>query len=188
MAIAPYSIEIRFQKRKLLKFIAIFLAFIGGGIWIISSLPSADMLLMSEPIVKNIIGGITILFGAVGLFFMGKMFFRTKPALVIDESGITIQTGAMRELKLYWKDITKVEIIYIQAGLSKHGFIGVAVSNSKEYIAAQQSTVLRKLMQFNNDKYSIISGLSANGLDISESDLFTLVNRKFTEYQIANLK
>ena len=136
------KIEIAFNKWKLLLAIIGSALFVWLGIYLVfiwTEDPST-----SYPLVKKIVGGISILFfGAVGLFGIYKLVLN-KSALVISDEGILDNSSSTSFGLIKWETITGFKI----EEMMSQKFLVIHVTNPEELI--EQAKGLRKKVMKNN--------------------------------------
>jgi hypothetical protein len=183
------AVEVKYHKGKLLLLLTYAIIFIVTGMWLLNFQPDLGDSILSSPIVKSIIGVITILMGLFGCYTIAKRMFSKGPAILIDADGITNYTSAVSYGTIKWDDILEIKETTIRASLfSKHHFVSIIVRNPEEYRSNIQNVFAQKVSLLNRFTDGSLLSITANGLDVKHKDLLTLLNEKFTEYQIANLK
>lgn len=100
------------------------------------------------------------------------------PGLVIDDLGIEDYSSAVTGPKIYWKDITAIEVLIIKS----QPLILFKVSNPQIYIDGAKG-FKRKMMALNYKWYGTPLSISANGLRISFEELLKLVSERFEVYK-----
>ncbi|WP_442807474.1 STM3941 family protein [Trinickia soli] len=73
-------------------------------------------------------------FGACGLFVLSRLLWR-KPAIIIDNDGLTDHASGVSLGFIPWSDIADARIVVQSFRASRQKFIGVSVRNPNEYLA-----------------------------------------------------
>jgi len=94
------KMELYVSKKKIILLLCGCLLFVIVGFW----------LLISNAIVMKVIGVIAILFFGIGFAVLAKKMFDKKPALIIDDEGITDNYTRPPMGVIEWEDIEYVEI------------------------------------------------------------------------------
>ena len=73
-------------------------------------------------------------FGACGLFALCRLLWR-KPAISIDNDGLTDHASGLSVGFIPWSDMTDARIFIRSFGSSRQKFLGVALRNPNDYLA-----------------------------------------------------
>jgi hypothetical protein len=73
-------------------------------------------------------------FGACGLFTLSRLLWR-KPAIVIDNEGLTDQASAVSVGFIPWSDIEHARVLELTFRRSRQKYLGVSLRNPKDYLA-----------------------------------------------------
>ena len=122
-------------KKSILRTILLFLGAVGfivAGIWMIITDNQASW------------GLIAILFFGLCALFILRMLFCNKPALIVDEHGITDNSSAIAIGFIPWKDIETFTLMNV----TTETFIKVEVKNIEEYLN-KVSSFKRKVIKTN---------------------------------------
>lgn len=157
------KIEIPLDKTKIIFLAVGSLAFVILGFLCVQVVSEKSVFL--PPIIAKIIGILAIVFFGYTGFISLKMLQNKKPGLVIDDSGILINSSAIEIGKVSWEDVTGFRTQQIMS--SK--FILIDVKNPDEYISKlnKHSKMLKKSMEL----YGTPLSISANTLKISFNEL-----------------
>jgi hypothetical protein len=74
------------------------------------------------------------LFGTCGLFVLSRLLWR-KPAIIINNEGLTDQASAASVGLIQWSDITDAKIIVLTFRNSRQKYLGVSLRNPNDYLA-----------------------------------------------------
>lgn len=183
------AVTVKYHKGKTLLLSIYAVIFILLGVWLLNFQPDPDSSILAIPFVKNTIAVLAIFMGLFGCYTFSTRIFSKWPAILIDADGITNYTSAVSYGVIRWDDIIEIKETTMQASLfRKHRFVSIIVRNPEEYRSKMQNSFARKVASINRFTDGSLMSLTANGLDISHKDLLALLNEKFTEYQIFNLK
>ncbi|MEX3931152.1 STM3941 family protein [Paraburkholderia phymatum] len=73
-------------------------------------------------------------FGTCGLFVLSRLL-RRKPAIIINNDGLTDQASAASVGLIRWSDITEARIIILTFRSSRQKYLGVSLRNPNDYLA-----------------------------------------------------
>ena len=174
------QIEIPFNKLKLLLALTGSALFVWLGIYLVfvwSEEPSA-----SNPIVKKIIGGVSILFfGAVGVFGLLKIILN-KSALIINDEGILDNSSSTSFGLIKWETITGFKI----EEMMSQKFLVIHVTNPEELIEAAKG-MRKKVMKNNYSMYRTPITIPSSVISYKLVNLKELLEKKLDEKQL-NIK
>lgn len=170
-------IEIPLSKLKLVMMLVGALAFVAIGCWFVIAPPKISNAYWGNPTRLAIAGyGSIIFFGLCAAFFIRKLP-DTKPGLIIDETGLFDNSGALSAGQILWKDIENISVLEMH----KQKLLMLEVNNPQEYIDRQKSLLKRKGMALNYKMYGTPISITANGLSMPFDELLALVTQKFEE-------
>jgi len=156
---------VQFSKSKVLVILMGAIAFLAGGIWILT-LPSAEVSFRGA-----LAAWICIPFSIiVGAFALSRLW-SNKPALIIDEKGITDNASGMAVGFVPWSDITGAGIGMFR----KQQFLGIAVSNSEQYLA-KANRLKRMLMKTNRSALGYVINIPQIALSVPIEKLLAHIN------------
>jgi len=165
---------------------AYLVCFFAAGIWMLRFQPEAGDFILNDPIVRNALGIFSILVGVLGLAYLGHKVLLNKPAVIMDEQGISNHTNARYAGKILWKDIRDVQEKSVRVSLlTKKRFILIFVHNPDEYIEAQPGKMVKRMMNFHRSQYGTFFVITPQGLDITFESLKLLIDQKLIEYQMS---
>lgn len=160
------QIEISFNKRKVLAFVAGALVFILAGILILNiAMKAKNQVIMQLFLIT--LGLVSILFfGLIALVLLPKLF-TGKPGLIITDEGLWDYSSGVSAGFVSWGDIKKIN--YSNSGTNT--FLVVMVKKPDKFID-RQTNLLKKLAMRMNYK---ISGSPIHVLvSLLNTDLYTL--------------
>lgn len=170
-------IEIPLNKSKIVLMLVGSIALVGVGLWFVISPPTIRNSYWGDPTKLAIVGYASIVFfGFLAFIFLRKLPDQ-KPGLIIDETGLTDNSGGLSAGTIPWADIEDISVLEIH----KNKMIMIYVKDPQEYINRQSNVIKRKLMHMNNNSYGTPISITTNGLKTSFDDLFGLLIRKFEE-------
>lgn len=168
-------ISIPLSKTKIILLLAGALLFVTGGCWMLVKVPTINNPVFSNSNIVRVVGVAAILFfGLCGVYATRKLF-SSQPGFVIDDFGITDNSGGISVGAISWNDITNINFVMAQ----RQKFIMIYVKNPEEYISRQSSFIKRKMMQMNHKLYGSPLAISANSLKTSFGQLFNLLRNEF---------
>lgn len=142
------------------------IAFVAIGIWMVT-LSSNEI-----GIKRTISAWICILFfGTIGVFTLTRLFSK-KPALIIDQAGITDYASSLSAGFIPWSDITGAGI----ATFHKQKFLGISLRNPQDYLE-KASLLKRLLMKSNSSWVGYIVNIPQITLPVAVEDLLVQVNQ-----------
>jgi hypothetical protein len=168
------STVIALSKIKIFLLFLCSLAFVAGGLWFAVMPPATKYnkyFLMAAGIVS------VLFFGMCAVALLAKLFNR-ESGLIIDDSGITDNSGAFGAGFIPWVDITAVES-FVSAN---QNFILLFVRNPEEYINRNSFFLARKTRSANYKFYGTPLTVSANGLKINFKNLRAVIFAEYAMY------
>lgn len=171
----PEIIEIPLSKKKLVLMLAGSIGFVAAGIWFLLNPPKINNALFGNPtfILVISIAGI-LFFGLIAVYIIRKLP-DNKPGLIIDQLGITDNSGGLSAGQILWTDIENISVFEI----NRQKLILLQVKNPEDYINRQSSAFKRKLMQINFNSYGSPVSISANSLQIGFNELLSILTDQF---------
>lgn len=171
------NIEIAFNKWKLLLTLVGSALFVWLGInlvFIWSEEPNT-----SFPLVKKIVGGMSILFfGAVGLFGIYKLILN-KSALIINDEGILDNSSSTSFGLIKWETITGFKI----EEMMSQKFLVIHVTNPEELIERAKG-MRKKVMKNNYSMYRTPITIPSSVINYKLVNLKELLEKKLDEKQL----
>lgn len=153
-------------------------AFVAIGFWFVLAPPTTYSSLFS-PAVTIIIGLIAILFfGGIAILVIRKLF-DPRPGLIINEAGISDNSGGLSAGQISWADIEDFSVLQIQ----RQRLILILVKNPQDYLDRQSNGWKRKLMAMNYRQYGTPISISTNGLKISFDELLEILKHHLATFQ-----
>ncbi|MDR2639453.1 MAG: hypothetical protein LBC09_06435 [Helicobacteraceae bacterium] len=170
------KIEIGLKKRKFIALflMALLLAVIGAVI-AFNPPPQKD-----TPLIRAIGAFATIFFGYTAIV-AGIKILDKKSGFIIDDDGITDNSGAMSVGRVLWENIVDIEPISVKYGLVTENYIIIIVNNPEAYINKQKNPFSRRMAKANYRAYDSPIAVYAGGLKCRFDDLFIVLNARFTK-------
>jgi len=176
------NIEIALSKGKLAKLLVFSIIFLGAGLWIAITQPHVGNPVFDNAFVKNIAAYAGIVMGALGIYFFIKKLFDKRPGVIINEQGITDNSGAFSLGFIAWDDIAEVGELKVQASMaSKQKFVCIKLKSAEPYIARETSNIKRSILALNLKNLRV--NISTNGLNIKHESLLALVQDAYNKYK-----
>jgi hypothetical protein len=170
-------IEIPLSKSKIIMMLIGATAFVAIGLWFVIAPPEIKNSYWGNPTKMAIVGYASILFfGLCAAFFIRKLP-DTKPGLVIDNTGLIDNSGALSAGQILWADIVNISVLEMH----KQKLLMLEVNNPQDYIDRQNGLLKRKGMELNYKMYGTPLSITANGLKMPFPELYSLVSQKFQE-------
>ena len=177
MIAAANRTEIALSKSKIVFLFLGAIAFVAAGLWFVIDPPKTQNSFWSDPVRLAVIGWATILFFGIGAIYLIFKLRDNKPGLVIDNAGITDNSGALSAGHIPWQDIENISVFE----MSGQKLVMLHVVNPEDYIARHRVSFKRKLAAMNHRMYGTPVSISASGLKISFDHLLSLLMRKWQE-------
>jgi hypothetical protein len=158
-------ITVHFGKGRALVILAGAVVFLALSIWMLT-LPSATLSFQG-----TLAAWICIPFSIlVGAFAFSRLC-SNRPALIIDEKGITDNASGMAVGFVPWDDITGAGI----AKFRRQQFLGIAVRNPEQYLA-KAGRLKRMLMKTNRSTLGYVINIPQVALSVSIEKLLAHIN------------
>jgi len=127
---------------------------------------------------KYISSAFLILFFGYSCFIYIKKLFFSKPAIMVEKSGITDNSTAFSAGYIPWDEIKDIKANRFWAG----NFVSISLKNPQTFIALQKNRKTRRLLQanFNRTEYPIT--ISTGFLNISSVKLVELLKNNLSRY------
>lgn len=151
------------------------IGFVAAGIWFLLNPPKINNALFGNPTFILVISiAATLFFGLIAVYIIRKLP-DNKPGLIIDQLGITDNSGGLSAGQILWTDIENISVFEI----NRQKLILLQVRNPEDYINRQSSAFKRKLMQINFNSYGSPVSISANSLQIGFNELLSILTDQF---------
>jgi hypothetical protein len=174
-------ITIPLSKGKLLLSTLGAFAFVAIGFWFVLAPPSRTGSSLESTFLM-VLGLVAILFfGGIALLIIRKLF-DPRPGLVIDERGLTDNSGGLSAGQILWEDIEDISVLQIQ----RQRLILILVKNPQDYLDRQSNGWKRKLMAINYRQYGTPISISTNGLKISFAALLETLKHQLEVFHQQN--
>jgi hypothetical protein len=174
MQLSEQRIEIPLNKKKITIMLLGALIFVAIGFWFVIAPPEISNSYWGDHTKIKIVGCLSILFFGLCAFVLIKKLPDRKPGLIIDQNGLTDNSGGNSAGEILWTDIKDLSVIEIH----RQKIILLDVINPKDYIDRQTSVFKRKMMQMNYKMYGTPLSITSNGLKVSFDDLMRLLTDK----------
>lgn len=169
--------EISLSKSKIVMMLAGCSVFVAIGLWFVFDPPAINNSYWGNPTRIAFSGYAAILFfGLCAVFFIRKLS-DTKPGLILDETGLVDNSGALSAGQILWEDIVNISVLE----MNKQKLLMLEVKNPQEYIDRQAGLLKRKGMALNYKMYGTPISVTANALKIPFPEIYSLVIQKFEE-------
>ncbi|MBA3665458.1 MAG: hypothetical protein H0W61_14780 [Bacteroidetes bacterium] len=170
------QIEIPRSKNKLALMLIGSLGFVTAGLWFVINPPTISNPIIGNPILILTTGIAAILFFGLCVVFLAKKLPDKTPGLIINDRGVTDNSGGVSVGLIQWSD---VKAITIETAANQR-FIMLVVKNPDEYISKQKGFIKKKAMQMNYNSYGSPISISANGLKCNFDELYRTLHDKFS--------
>lgn len=169
------TISIPLSKRKLAMILAGSLLFVVAGIYFLITPATFTSPVMPNETITFIIGGLAILFFGFCALYAVKKLFDDNPGLVIDDYGITDNSGGLSAGIVPWNEIDGIDVAQVQ----NQRFILIMVNNPEKYIDAQKGGIRKRMMKVNYRMYNTPICISPNGLQTNFDDLYKTLKNSY---------
>lgn len=146
-------------------FLIISLAFVAGGIWMVST---------SEDNLNFVVGAVCILFFGIGLFVFSKQIFDRQPRVIINDEGIydrTLKVGVIE-----WRDIKDA---YLRS-VSGSEFVSLVLTDNNKYLNRTTKTSAR-IASYNKALGFETININLSGVDISGRKVLEIINKELVK-------
>lgn len=170
----PDKIEIRLNKLRIARLMLGSAVFVAIGVWMLIHEPQVKNGVMNQPVVKAILAtSALVFFGASFLIYLVKLI-NTKPALIIDDIGITDNTSFTSGGFIPWNDIDGFKHLTIQ----KQHFLAVLVKHPEQYLHRTGNLLVKKSMQWNLKQFGTPVTIPTRMMKTGSDELYTLLSGK----------
>lgn len=160
-------IIIPFNKTKIIKLLIASAVFIAAGFWLLIGKPDLSDTMFGDPIVVRTTSVICILFFSFACIIFIKRLKTKKPALIIDETGITNYVSNISGTHIPWTDIRYI----VTNRVFNQLFLMILLHNPEAYINKETNPVKRKLLSMNHKQYGSPVSIAVNTI---QGDLLQL--------------
>lgn len=174
---AEQQIEIPLSKSKIALMLIGSLIFVAIGLWFVIAPPAITNTFWGNPTKLAILGYVAIIFFGGCAVFFGSKLPHTKPGLVINNTGIIDNSGALAGGLILWSDIENIALLEIH----NQKLIMLEVKQPEVYINRQKNILKRKLMELNHRTYGTPLSITTNALSVPFQELFDMILQKFQE-------
>jgi len=180
MTTTPSSIEIPLSKSKLARLIGAALVFVVLGIlFILRPQTFTNSFSGNSIVIVEAVGIAALVFFGICLLFMIKRYGDKRPALIINESGITDHSSAIPAGFIPWshiQDIVEIEIY-------KNRLLLIKVKDPSLYINRHTGFLKRKAVEVNYKTYGTPVCIGSQAIQYNFDDLKALLHKKLAEFQ-----
>lgn len=172
-------IQISFSKTKSVLLLLAALGFVIAGIWFVidpASFADRGVRQYPEPIIF-LIGIISVLFFGAGFIIIFKKLFSGKPALILNDDGITDNTSATSVGLIEWGDVIGVNTFVI----SSTKLLVLEVNDPEKYINRSKSGISKRALQHNFRRYTSPVVLNVNNLAMKYDKVVELIERELSK-------
>lgn len=172
------SIIIPFNKNKIIKLLIASVVFIAAGFWLLIYKPDLSGTMFGDPImVKTISIFCMLFFSFAGVFFIKRLRAK-KPALIIDETGITNYVSNISGMHIPWGDIRYI----VTNRVFNQLFLMILVHNPEDYINKATNPVKRKLLSMNHKQYGSPVSIAVNTIQCDLLQLKQLLQEQLSKH------
>lgn len=172
------KIVVSLSKIKLFILLLCSLVFVAAGIWFAFYTPQTPRY---NEYALLAVGAVSILFfGMCAVALLIKLFNR-KPGFVVNDDGITDNSGAFANGFIPWADITSVKAVKLENAANQR-MILIYVRNPEEYINKNTFFLAKKTKSANYKYYGTPITVSSNGLKIKFETLWAIVLAEHAMY------
>jgi hypothetical protein len=165
-------LEIPLNKSKIVLMFLAALVFVIIGLWFVINPPEIKNAFWGHPAKIAILGYASLIFFGLCAFLFVRKLSDNKPGLIIDETGLTVNSSGMSGGHVLWSDIEAFSVMEVH----KQRLIMLHIKNPQLYIDRQTNLLKRKTMQLNNRMYGTPLSISSNSLKVSFERLVTLLS------------
>lgn len=156
------------------------LGFVGAGCWMAIDPPGIKRSFINvENVPVRIAGIISILFFGACSFFLVKKLADKRPALIIDDAGITLNSNAYSFGFIPWDEITgskRMKVI-------NQSFLVVFVKHPEKYME-NNNPFLKNALKTNHSWYGSPISISAHGMKSSFEKVARLIEENFNRQNL----
>ncbi len=103
-----------------------------------------------------------------------------KPGLIIDETGVTDNSGANSAGHVLWSDVTVIDSLSIH----NQKFVMLLISNPDEHINRQNSAIKRRMMKMNYNMHGTPINIATNSLSIKHDALMNMLVERLDQAKL----
>lgn len=171
-------IIIPFNKTKLIKLLLASVLFTAAGIWLLAAKPDLSGTMFRNPIVVTTAAIICILFFSfAGSVFINRLRSK-KPALIIDETGITNYVSNISGTHIPWRDIRYI----VTNKVFNQLFLMVLLYNPEDYLSKETNLIKRKLLIMNYKQYGSPVSIAVSTVQGNINELRRLLQDQLSKY------
>jgi hypothetical protein len=165
-------IEIKLSKKKAVLSFSGALAFVVGGLWMVSV---SDNQVRYIPLLLKVTGYSSILFfAAAGMFILYKLF-DSKPGLVIDNEGLHDNSNASSAQLVTWSQIKGIKIEQVMSTR----FILVDIHDPEGFMENIVG-LMKRLMMGNYKMYGTPISIISNSLNCNTENLYKIISERMS--------
>lgn len=171
-------IIIPFNKTKLIKLLIASVVFIAAGFWLLIGKPDLSGTMFGDPIMVKTISIFCMLFFSFACVFFIKRLKAKKPALIIDETGITNYVSNISGTHIPWTDVRYI----VTNKVFNQLFLMILLHNPEDYIIKETNPVKRKLLRMNYKQYGSPVSIAVNTIQGDLLQLKQLLQEQLTKH------
>lgn len=175
-------IIIPFNKTKIIKLLIASVLFIAAGFWLLIGNPDLSNTMFSDPIVVKTTSVICILFFSFAVVVFIRRLRSKKPALIIDETGITSYVSNLSGIHIPWNDIRYI----VTNKVFNQLFLMILLHNPETYISNENNPVKRKLLAMNYKQYGSPVSIAVNTISGNIDELRRLLQAQLINHTSQN--
>ena len=172
------SIIIPFNKNKIIKLLIASVVFIAAGFWLLLYKYDLSGTMFGDPIMVKTISVFCMLFFSFAGVFLIKRLRAKKPALIIDETGITNYVSNISGMHIPWGDIRYI----VTNRVFNQLFLMILVHNPEDYINKATNPVKRKLLSMNHKQYGSPVSIAVNTIQCDLLQLKQLLQEQLSKH------
>lgn len=169
------KIEIPLNKTKIVGLFVGSAVFVVLGILFIKNAETFVSPIMRSPEVIKTTCIVGVCFFGIGIVFITRKLFDNRPGLIIDQYGLTNNSGAGNVGLIEWEDITGIETKQVMSTK----FLIIHTNQPGKYIGRAKNTFAKQTMTLNNKTYGSPISITANSLNTDFKSLEKLVRTAF---------
>jgi hypothetical protein len=171
-------IIIPFNKTKLIKLLIASVLFIAAGFWLLIAKPDLSGTMFGDPIMVKTISVFCVLFFSFACVIFIKRLQSKKPAIIIDETGITNYVNNISGTHIPWTDIRYI----VTNRIFNQLFLMILLHNPEAYINKETNPVKRKLLSMNYKQYGSPVSIAVNTIQGDLIQLKQMLQEQLSKY------
>jgi hypothetical protein len=173
-------IIIPFNKTKIIKLLIASVVFIAAGFWLLICKPDLSNTMFNDPVFIATTAIICILFFSYASIFFIVRLRANKPALILDETGITNYANNISGRHIPWGDIRYI----VTNKIFNQLYLIILLHNPEEYISKEPNFIKRKLFSMNYKQYGSPVSIAVNTIQGDLIQLKQLLQEQLSKYTV----